>query len=405
MEVQSDGSYLEHELHERFRQSPELFDFLEQSSLDGVWFWDLENFDNEWMSPRFWQVFGVDPRTKKHKASEWQDLIHPDDLQTALENFQKHLEDPNHPYDQLVRYKHADGSMVTVRCRGLILRDDEGNPKRMLGAHNNITELVRAKEAIEAANQELARRLEQAEDLAAARSAFLSMVSHEVRTPLNAITGLLELISKNAGDERQKSRAEMGLLASRQLHSTLTNVLNASKIENGWLEEKRSNFASSVFEEILDTLCIGAQQRHAVDSVYCIDIAKHMPKCISLDLTLFTQVANNLIDNAMKFSDATRVDVQVDWLDDHDGTRVVLSVADGGPGIAQEDRARIFEAFQQTQVARIRSIAGTGLGLSIVKDIMELLGGSIELENTSTKGSTFRCVFPMSNKEALDAAQ
>ncbi|MDP7110326.1 MAG: PAS domain-containing protein [Myxococcota bacterium] len=90
------------------------------------------------MSPRLWEVLGVDPDAKQHLASEWQDLIHPDDLQLALENFERHCADPDHPYDQIVRYTHADGSTVWVRCRGVAIRDSEGRPIRMLGAHNEI---------------------------------------------------------------------------------------------------------------------------------------------------------------------------------------------------------------------------------------------------------------------------
>ncbi|WP_315982929.1 PAS domain S-box protein [Aliamphritea spongicola] len=77
---------------------------------------------------------------KKHLASEWQDLIFQEDLALALDNFNKHLADPDHPYDQVVRYKHASGSTVWVRCRGMAIRDSEGTPIRMLGAHNDITQ-------------------------------------------------------------------------------------------------------------------------------------------------------------------------------------------------------------------------------------------------------------------------
>ena len=144
--------YLKKELYSLVQTDPEIFDFLQKSSLDGLWYWDLESPENEWMSPEMWSLFGIDPKTVQHKASEWQDLIHPADLQTALENFNAHAADPQHPYDQIVRYKHADGSTVWVRCRGLIIRDEEGVPKRMLGAH---TDLTAVKEAELKLNQRL----------------------------------------------------------------------------------------------------------------------------------------------------------------------------------------------------------------------------------------------------------
>ncbi len=108
------------------------------------------------MSPRFWEVFGYDPSEKTHKAAEWQDMIHPDDLTVALENFNKHCADASHPYDQIVRYKHRDGSTVWVRCRGIVIRDDDGNPMRMLGAHNEITTQKRTERQLERRVGELA---------------------------------------------------------------------------------------------------------------------------------------------------------------------------------------------------------------------------------------------------------
>ncbi|MEE4202987.1 MAG: PAS domain-containing protein, partial [Halieaceae bacterium] len=132
---------LRQELDQLLREDTKIFDFLESSTLDGMWFWDLENPEEEWMSETFWRTFGYDPSEKQHLASEWQDMINPDDLALALENFNAHCADPNHPYDQIVRYRHKDGSTVWVRCRGMAIRDESGKPIRMLGAHTNITGL------------------------------------------------------------------------------------------------------------------------------------------------------------------------------------------------------------------------------------------------------------------------
>ena len=133
--------YLKDELYTLFANDPKILDFLQTASLDGLWYWDLENPDNEWMSPEFWQLLGYKPEDKKHLASEWQDLIDPDDLNEALSNFHAHCADPNHPYDQVVRYQHASGKTIWVRCRGIVIRDEQGKPIRMLGAHNDITAL------------------------------------------------------------------------------------------------------------------------------------------------------------------------------------------------------------------------------------------------------------------------
>ncbi|MEM7755144.1 MAG: PAS domain-containing protein [Planctomycetota bacterium] len=138
--------YLQGEFERRLRTDPAMMRFFSGDLLDGVWYWDLEHPEHEWMSPEFWRTLGFDPADKQHLASEWQDLIHPDDLATSIDNFQKHCADPSHPYDQVVRYRRADGSTAWIRCRGIAIRDEAGKPVRMLGTHSDITELRRYEE-------------------------------------------------------------------------------------------------------------------------------------------------------------------------------------------------------------------------------------------------------------------
>ncbi|MGM0523300.1 MAG: diguanylate cyclase domain-containing protein [Bacillota bacterium] len=134
-------NYLKKELYDLIQSEQLIFEFIQSGSLDGIWYWDLEQPENEWLSPKFWETLGYNPEEKKHLSSEWQDIINQEDLKLATENFHKHCENPNHPYDQIVRYEHKDGSTVWIRCRGLAIRDESGKAKRMLGAHTDITDL------------------------------------------------------------------------------------------------------------------------------------------------------------------------------------------------------------------------------------------------------------------------
>lgn len=133
--------YLKNELYNLVNNDTIIFEFIQSGSLDGIWYWDLEEPENEWMSPKFWETLGYDPNQKKHLASEWQDIIFQEDLKLAIDNFEKHCLDSNYPYDQIVRYKHRDGSTIWIRCRGLAIRDEDGKAIRMLGAHTDITDL------------------------------------------------------------------------------------------------------------------------------------------------------------------------------------------------------------------------------------------------------------------------
>lgn len=144
----SESHYLKDELYALVASDPQIFEFLQNASLDGLWYWDLESPEHEWMNPGFWKLLGYEPRDKKHLAAEWQNLINPDDLKEALNNFHAHCADPSHPYDQIVRYRHASGKTVWVRCRGVAIRDKEGKPVRMLGAHNDLTEVKKLEEEL-----------------------------------------------------------------------------------------------------------------------------------------------------------------------------------------------------------------------------------------------------------------
>jgi len=147
-------NYLQNELYDLINNDTSVFEFIQSGSLDGIWYWDLENPENEWMSPKFWKILGYNPDEKKHLASEWQDIIFQEDLKLAAENLEKHCADPDHPYDQIVRYRHKNGSTIWIRCRGLAIRDENGKAIRMLGAHTDITDLKRTEKEIHRLKEE-----------------------------------------------------------------------------------------------------------------------------------------------------------------------------------------------------------------------------------------------------------
>ena len=145
-------NYLENELRNLVREGDEIFDFLQESSLDGLWYWDLTNPEEEWMNNTFWERLGYDPEKMPQKSSAWMDKIYPEDLKIAQKNLAEHLEHPEKPYDQIIRYIHAEGQTVWIRCRGMILRDDDGTPIRMLGAHTDVTALKKKEKILEQCN-------------------------------------------------------------------------------------------------------------------------------------------------------------------------------------------------------------------------------------------------------------
>ncbi len=148
-------NYLRTELYKLIRENDNIFQFIEEGSLDGIWYWDLENPDHEWMSPKFWTTLGYNPQEMPHTPASWQDLIFPEDAQKALDTLKKHLADPEVPYDQIVRYRHQEGHTVWIRCRGVAILDKKGKAVRMLGAHNDLTDIKSAEDQIKQNLQEL----------------------------------------------------------------------------------------------------------------------------------------------------------------------------------------------------------------------------------------------------------
>jgi len=145
-------SYLKEELYSLIQKDQKIFDFIQNSALDGMWYWDLENGEDEWMNPKFWTVLGYDPAKMPHKAAAWKNIIYEEDLILATNVLLAHKANPDIPYDLVVRYKHFQGYTVWIRCRGMVIRDEEGKPYRMLGAHTDVTSLKKKEVLLERCN-------------------------------------------------------------------------------------------------------------------------------------------------------------------------------------------------------------------------------------------------------------
>ena len=136
------ADYLRRELYDRMQKEQDLFTWLQRAALDGIWYWDLKNPEMEWMSPELKELFGYTDEEVPNTSAWWQDNIFPEDKEGALKAYQDHVKHGT-PYDMVVRYRHKDGSTVWVRCRGKADLDENGIPYRMLGAHSDVTSLMK----------------------------------------------------------------------------------------------------------------------------------------------------------------------------------------------------------------------------------------------------------------------
>ena len=223
------------------------------------------------------------------------------------------------------------------------------------------------------------------------KSQFLANMSHELRTPLNAVLGYTELLIDGIYGELSPKAGDVMTRIDRSgkhLLGLINDVLDLSKIEAGQLELALADYALAevVHAVVTQVESLAAEKGLSLQAA----VAPGLPAGRG-DERRLAQVLLNLVGNAIKFTEAGSVRIAAH----RDGDAFVVAVADTGPGIAEADRQRIFEEFQQADSSSTRKKGGTGLGLSIARRIVELHGGRIWVESTVGRGSTFSFRVPV----------
>jgi PAS domain S-box-containing protein len=304
------------------------------------------------------------------------------------------------------RHRRADGQTIEVRVRVRPLElhgqryftalwsdiTDSQRVARELDAHRQHLEtLVRERTAeVEALNQELARRVEEAEQANRAKSTFLANMSHEIRTPMNAIVGLTHLMRRDSRDTALLARLDRVGDAAHLLLDIINDILDFSKIEADKLVLEMVDFDLG---ELLSRGCAMVAERASakglslrVDPLPAALQGRHF----SGDPTRILQMLLNYLSNAVKFTAAGEIRVCADVdAEEADASRVRLSVSDTGIGLSPETQARLFTAFEQADSSTTRRFGGTGLGLAINKSLARMMGGSVGVHSQEGHGSTF----------------
>ncbi len=368
--------YLKRELYALMREDERLFDFLQSAALDGIWYWNLQRPDDEWMSPDFWRLFGIDPATQPHKSAAWQDLIFPEDRELALENFAAHCADPGHPYDQVVRYRHRDGSTVWVRCRGLAVRNDAGEPVRMLGAHVDLTALMRSREVLE---QRTAELLDHNERLAE----FGDRVAHDLQSPLGTL-GLVADILKRADDLSGEATSAVGIIEQsiQRMKETVDGLLQYAR--TGTLQ---THALAVSLRELIDELQVDLGAQISASNAR-LQLAK--PATLHADPVMLRLILQNLLVNAIKYQEPgqqPQIQIRCDERPQH----WLITVRDNGIGIPE---GKLEEIFLPLRRAHGGLYQGTGIGLASSRRAAEAMGGRLWAVSAPGEGSTFTLELP-----------
>lgn len=370
-------NYLKEELYQLIKEDKIIFDFIQESSLDGLWYWDLENPENEWMNEQFWVTLGYDPQDMPHKAEAWQGIINQDDLQVAQENFTAHCQDPSQPYNQIVRYTHKNASTVWIQCRGLAIRDEHGKPVRMLGAHHDITDIKKAEIKLI--------------ELNAQKDKFFSIIAHDMRSPMSGILGFSNLLLdqvKQKDYEGIEKYAEIIQQSSQRTMDLLNSLLEWSFSESGRMKFNPENFEMvTLMDETILLFKDFATQKS-------VAITWELPHNVSVyaDKAMISTVMRNLISNALKFSHPggnIGISIEVKSGD------VQVTVADQGVGMDQNSIDILFKLDKNFSTTGTNNEKGTGLGLVLCKTFLEKHGGKIWVESEFGKGCQFKFTLPL----------
>lgn len=228
-----------------------------------------------------------------------------------------------------------------------------------------------------------------AEEQADFKAMFLANMSHELRTPLNGIIGVTDLMTSSPITEDQKERVMIIEECANTLLSIVNNILDLTKLEMGHMVLEDTPFNP---RKLID------QQRYTFDYLvrskglsFKVSVSESLPDYLNGDATRVTQILNNLVGNAFKFTE----DGFISLSSHYDGHNFILRVEDTGIGMSPEQKEKVFRPFTQADLSTTRKYGGTGLGLTITKEIISAMGGELQLDSEMGKGTSFTVTLPL----------
>ncbi|MGI3165683.1 ATP-binding protein [Pseudooceanicola sp. 200-1SW] len=300
-------------------------------------------------------------------------------------------DDPNHTRLSL-RLIRANGDQIHAQVELEIAHDSDGEPETLSAVIRDVTEDVKREEALHDA-------VAAAEHANASKSEFLAVISHELRTPMNGVLGMLGALNETQLDAAQREQVQIARNSANSLLVILNDILDASKIEAGRMQIEEESFElNGMVRSVIHLYAQRAlEKRITLDS----RIDAGIPPWIRADSGRIRQILANLVSNAIKFTETGHVMLYISALPGAPGAplRLRFRVEDTGAGIPEEYHSRVFGRFEQLGASGNNRRMGTGLGLSISQSLAELMGGDMGFDSTEGQGSTFWLDLPVKPAE------
>ena len=391
MAMRKDG-LIKKEIIRTRNESQRKLEMMEAAAGVGYWHVELATQQVQW-SKGLYKILGLSPDNHAPRLDEGEDWYHPDDWARMHAGFAQALRDGK-PYGVDARLYRRDGGERIVRVEGAAAFGEDGKPASVFGIYQDITEQKHVEDTLRAARCA-------AEAYAQAQSDFLSNMSHEIRTPLTVILGFSDLLWQSGavtGSERKYT--DRILKNSKMLLSLVNDILDYAKFEAGEVTlDPRPTDLRNLIADVCDQFVAQAEAR---GTVLAFDYAEDCPADFHIDEVRLTQVFNNLIGNACKFTEGGTVSVSISARAGGEGYRLRGSVRDTGKGIAADKMDRLFKRFSQTDRGVHRQHGGTGLGLAICEEIIHLMHGEIGVESKDGEGSCFWFEIPVVEAEVVE---
>ena len=363
----------------KLKESEERFRLAVEGTNAGIWDWENINKDQQWWSPKLYELLGYNPKEFSPDQSSFKNLLaEKSDYPKLVNDFKRHLQ-TKEPFSVEYKLKCKDGSYRWFHGSGQAKWSHDEKPVRMVGSLVDITEKKVKEEEIREKNQLL-------EQTNAELDRFVYSVSHDLRAPLNSIQGLINI--GDTTEDSQELKQLLGMMKNRvkKLYSFIDEIISFARNTRTEIIKQSVNLHDLVKEIFENT-----QYRElSADIDFRMNVASEIN--LETDRGRLGVILNNLVDNAIKYHRHSHPGKYVAIQTEDLGNEILIKIVDNGQGIPAEAQPKIFEMFFRAS----ENSKGSGLGLYIVKDMVERLGGSISLKSEKGEGTTFTIKLPKS---------